>query len=164
LFFLLFVDLAFRANLLCTAFRRCARSFSFPSPTTAPSLATATFPRFSFLLLLLLWLILRDQQSFREFVSQCLEKDPAQRPSVKVCGDVLCFLPFFFLKKSVVQVLLQHKLIRGAKKTSTLKQLITRYDKYAEVVPDSDSEEGRSGRGGGSEVKNFSFVLIFLFC
>ena len=40
-----------------------------------------------------------------------------------------------------VAELLQHKLIRGAKKTSVLKQLITRYNKYAEVVPDSDSDE-----------------------
>lgn len=46
---------------------------------------------------------------------------------------------------------MQHKLIRGAKKTSVLKQLIIRYNKYAEVVPDSDSEDGKPGKGDSED-------------
>jgi serine/threonine-protein kinase 24/25/MST4 len=67
----------------------------------------------------------------REFVGQCLEKDPGQRPTVKT--------------------LLKHKLIRGAKKTSILTQLILRYDKYAEVVPDSGDEEDKDHNTDESE-------------
>ena len=56
----------------------------------------------------------------KDFVQLCLEKDPNARPTVKT--------------------LLKHKFVRAAKKTSILTDLIARYDKYKEVVP--DSEEG----------------------
>lgn len=92
-------------------------------------------------------------------MSQCLEKDPAQRPSVKVRGLRAGFILGRFFCAERHQVLLQHKLVRGAKKTSILKQLISRYDKYAEVVPDSDSEERRTNPAG-SEVTRRAWRLL----
>lgn len=59
----------------------------------------------------------------KEFVQQCLEKDPANRPSVKQ--------------------LLKHRWLKSAKKTSILVDLIVRYRRYKEVVPDSEDEEER---------------------
>ena len=78
----------------------------------------------------------------REFVGLCLEKDPAQRPPVKV--------------------LLKHKAIRGAKRTAVLTQLIARYHKYAEVVPESDSD-GERGAADGEARRSSRFLLSLSF-
>jgi serine/threonine-protein kinase 24/25/MST4 len=67
-------------------------------------------------------------KNFKEFVSICLQKDPAQRPTAKD--------------------LLKHKFIRGAKKTSFLTELVERYKRYIAVVGnvESDSEEDQRER------------------
>jgi len=61
-------------------------------------------------------------KNFKEFVSICLQKDPAQRPPAKE--------------------LLKHKFIRGAKKTSFLTELIDRYKRYIAVVGNVDNDSG----------------------
>lgn len=53
--------------------------------------------------------------AFKEFVHLCLTKDPAQRPSAKE--------------------LLQHRFIRTARKTSSLTELIERYQDYIARTP-----------------------------
>lgn len=53
--------------------------------------------------------------AFKEFVSQCLTKDPAQRPTAKE--------------------LLQHRFIRGARKTSYLTELTERYQEWHTRIP-----------------------------
>ncbi|KAI0254783.1 STE STE20 YSK protein kinase [Lactifluus subvellereus] len=53
--------------------------------------------------------------AFKDFVSQCLTKDPAQRPTAKE--------------------LLQHRFIRGARKTSCLTELIERYQEWRTSTP-----------------------------
>lgn len=54
-------------------------------------------------------------------MAACLEKDAASRPPVKA--------------------LLKHKFIRSAKKSSLLTELIVRYQRYKEVVPDSEEDD-----------------------
>ncbi len=56
-----------------------------------------------------------------------------------VCSSVLIAPP---------QALLKHKVIRGAKRTAILTQLVARYHKYAEVVPESDSDGERAPADG----------------
>ncbi|KAG6817407.1 hypothetical protein H0H87_009051 [Tephrocybe sp. NHM501043] len=53
--------------------------------------------------------------TFKDFVAQCLTKDPSQRPTANE--------------------LLQHKFIRGARKTSYLTELIERYQDYRARTP-----------------------------
>ncbi|KAI6164863.1 kinase-like domain-containing protein [Pisolithus thermaeus] len=53
--------------------------------------------------------------AFKEFVSLCLTKDPTKRPTAKE--------------------LLQHRFIKGAKKTSYLTELIERYQEYRAQSP-----------------------------
>ncbi|KAI0307085.1 kinase-like domain-containing protein [Multifurca ochricompacta] len=53
--------------------------------------------------------------AFKDFVSQCLTKDPIQRPTAKE--------------------LLQHRFIRGARKTSYLTEIIERYQEWRARVP-----------------------------
>ncbi|KAG6814179.1 hypothetical protein H0H92_000855 [Tricholoma furcatifolium] len=53
--------------------------------------------------------------AFKDFVSQCLTKDPSTRPTANE--------------------LLQHKFIRGARKTSYLTELIERYQDYRARLP-----------------------------
>jgi serine/threonine-protein kinase 24/25/MST4 len=53
--------------------------------------------------------------AFKDFVSQCLTKDPVQRPTAKE--------------------LLQHRFIRGARKTSYLTELIERYQEFRARTP-----------------------------
>ncbi|KAI0005092.1 STE STE20 YSK protein kinase [Russula compacta] len=53
--------------------------------------------------------------AFKDFVSQCLTKEPAQRPTAKE--------------------LLQHRFIRGARKTSYLTELIERYQEWRARTP-----------------------------
>lgn len=53
--------------------------------------------------------------AFKDFVAQCLTKDPAQRPTAKE--------------------LLQHRFIRGARKTSYLTELTERYQEWRAHVP-----------------------------
>ncbi|KAH7914354.1 kinase-like domain-containing protein [Hygrophoropsis aurantiaca] len=53
--------------------------------------------------------------AFKEFVSLCLTKDPEKRPTAKE--------------------LLQHRFIRGAKKTSYLSELIVRYQEFRAQSP-----------------------------
>ncbi|KAI9467097.1 Pkinase-domain-containing protein [Lactarius psammicola] len=53
--------------------------------------------------------------AFKDFVSQCLTKDPAQRPTAKE--------------------LLQHRFIRGARKTSYLTELTERYQEWRARIP-----------------------------
>ncbi|KAI9447951.1 Pkinase-domain-containing protein [Lactarius indigo] len=53
--------------------------------------------------------------AFKDFVSQCLTKDPTQRPTAKE--------------------LLQHRFIRGARKTSYLTELTERYQEWRTRIP-----------------------------
>jgi serine/threonine-protein kinase 24/25/MST4 len=73
---------------------------------------------------------------FKEFVSLCLQKEPADRPTAKE--------------------LLKHRFIKGAKKTSTLVELIERRKKYLETVGrehSSDSESSQENGGGKEEAE-----------
>eukprot|EP01092_Planopodium_desertum_P014365 TRINITY_DN7193_c0_g2_i3.p1 TRINITY_DN7193_c0_g2~~TRINITY_DN7193_c0_g2_i3.p1 ORF type:complete len:295 (-),score=46.96 TRINITY_DN7193_c0_g2_i3:92-868(-) len=58
---------------------------------------------------------------FKDFVAQCLQKEPGARPTAKD--------------------LLKHKFIKGAKKTSFLTELIERAARWQSVVPESSSSE-----------------------
>lgn len=61
--------------------------------------------------------------AFKDFVSQCLTKDPASRPTAKE--------------------LLKHQFIRGARKINSLTELIERYQDYR--------ARSRSGAGGNAQ-------------
>jgi serine/threonine-protein kinase 24/25/MST4 len=58
---------------------------------------------------------------FKEFVSLCLMKDPEERLSAKE--------------------LLKHRFLKGAKKTSTLVELIDRRIRWHNVVHEEDEED-----------------------
>ncbi len=65
--------------------------------------------------------------AFKDFVSLCLTKDPETRPSVKE--------------------LLQHRFIKGARKTSNLTELIERYQDYrARAGPRREHAQGGNGQ------------------
>jgi hypothetical protein len=70
---------------------------------------------------------------------------------------------FFELQHSVClslsQALLKHKAIRGAKRTAVLTQLVARYHKYAEVVPESDSDGEKAAQDG--EARRSSRCALF---
>jgi len=68
---------------------------------------------------------------FKEFVSLCLQKDPADRPTAKD--------------------LLKHRFIKGAKKTSTLLELIERRQKYIEAVGNEHSSDTESDKENGEK-------------
>jgi serine/threonine-protein kinase 24/25/MST4 len=70
---------------------------------------------------------------FKEFVQYCLQKDPAQRQTAKE--------------------LLKHKFIKSGKKTSTLMELIERYERWKKLMVnenDEDDEEEDDKKGGGA--------------
>lgn len=68
---------------------------------------------------------------FKEFVSLCLQKDPADRPTAKD--------------------LLKHRFIKSAKKTSTLLELIERRQKYIEAVGNERSSDSESEKENGEK-------------
>jgi len=70
-------------------------------------------------------------KSFKEFVSLCLNKEPGERPTATM--------------------LLKHKFIRGAKKTSYLTELIDRRHKWLSAVGIKDG--GSDSDDGGEEEK-----------
>lgn len=71
-------------------------------------------------------------KSFKEFISQCLEKDPTKRPSAKD--------------------LLKHKFIKNAKKTSYLTELIERHQRWlAEGGGQQDSDDSDHSENGGDD-------------
>ena len=70
----------------------------------------------------------------KDFVNKCLKKDPEKRPDVRE--------------------LQKHKFIKSAKKSNNLVEVIERYKKYKEVVPDSDSDD--SGDKSEDESKDES--------
>jgi serine/threonine-protein kinase 24/25/MST4 len=76
---------------------------------------------------------------FKEFVSWCLNKDPDQRPTAKE--------------------LLRHRFVRGAKKTSSLVELIDRRVRWLEVVGDetSSSDESSGGEDDSGEDGEWDF-------
>lgn len=59
--------------------------------------------------------------AFKDFVAQCLTKDPAQRPTAKE--------------------LLQHRFIKGARKTSYLTELIERHQDYRMRTPGKGAQQ-----------------------
>ena len=65
-------------------------------------------------------------KTFKEFVSECLQKSPDARPSAKD--------------------LLKHKFIKGAKKTSTLVELIERKAKFKDDSEDDSSEDEQKNK------------------
>lgn len=71
--------------------------------------------------------------AFKEFVSLCLTKDPSQRPSSKD--------------------LLQHRFIRMARKTSSLTELIERYQDYSARSPGkaAQAQQGVDATANGRE-------------
>jgi serine/threonine-protein kinase 24/25/MST4 len=72
-------------------------------------------------------------KSFKEFVSACLQKDPAQRPTAKE--------------------LLKHRFIKTAKKTSFLLEIIERYRRFTTICHEddnSDDDEDDNKKGGAS--------------
>ncbi|KAG8760291.1 hypothetical protein FRC14_003447 [Serendipita sp. 396] len=69
--------------------------------------------------------------AFKEFVQLCLTKDPAQRPTAKE--------------------LLQHRFIRVARKTSSLTELIERYQDYMARSPGKTPQTYQDGHPGGRE-------------
>eukprot|EP01091_Cochliopodium_minus_P010688 TRINITY_DN288_c0_g1_i1.p1 TRINITY_DN288_c0_g1~~TRINITY_DN288_c0_g1_i1.p1 ORF type:complete len:442 (+),score=145.18 TRINITY_DN288_c0_g1_i1:57-1382(+) len=71
---------------------------------------------------------------FKEFVAECLLKTPESRPSAKD--------------------LLKHKFIKGAKKTSSLVELIERKAKFKDDS-DDDSSEDEQKEKGGDDVDDF---------
>lgn len=83
-------------------------------------------------------------KTFKEFVSICLQKDPAQRPTAKD--------------------LLKHKFIRGAKKTSFLTELIDRYKRYVAVVgpveEEEDDEPSRERPPSAPDVGDWTFDTV----
>jgi len=76
---------------------------------------------------------------FKEFVTWCLNKDPDQRPTAKE--------------------LLRHRFVRGAKKTSSLVELIERRVRWLEVVGEetSSSDESSGGEGDDAEEGDWDF-------
>eukprot|EP00051_Salpingoeca_urceolata_P026986 m.479559 g.479559 ORF g.479559 m.479559 type:complete len:402 (-) comp21505_c0_seq1:228-1433(-) len=66
---------------------------------------------------------------FKDFVAQCLNKDPAHRPTTKE--------------------LLKHKFITKAKKTSHLVDLIDRFRKWQEAGGEEDESDSDSDEEGG---------------
>jgi serine/threonine-protein kinase 24/25/MST4 len=70
--------------------------------------------------------------AFKEFVSLCLTKDPAQRPTAKE--------------------LLQHRFIRTARKTSSLTELIERYQDFNARLPaKAAAQQGLDASANGKE-------------
>jgi hypothetical protein len=64
---------------------------------------------------------------------------------------------------SCAQALLKHKAIRGAKRTAVLTQLVARYHKYAEVVPESDSDGEKAPQDGEARRSSRCAFLVCLF-
>ena len=69
--------------------------------------------------------------AFKEFVSLCLTKDPSQRPTSKE--------------------LLQHRFIRMARKTSSLTELIERYQDHSARSPGKAAQTQQGVDAGGRE-------------
>jgi len=70
-------------------------------------------------------------KSFKEFVSLCLNKDPAERPTASQ--------------------LLKHRFIRTAKKTNCLVELIERRQRWLAVVGDHTSSSDSEGKDKGGD-------------
>lgn len=80
---------------------------------------------------------------FKEFVAQCLNKDPNLRPTAKE--------------------LLKHQFIRRAKKTSFLTELIERRQRWDKIVPnggnddDDDDDDGKKDNGDDGDDADWDF-------
>jgi len=81
---------------------------------------------------------------FKEFVSMCLQKEPADRPTAKE--------------------LLKHRFIRGAKKTSLLTELVERRNRYLTVIghqshhsDDDSDDEKHKDKDDGNETTGWNF-------
>ena len=70
--------------------------------------------------------------AFKDFVSQCLTKDPTQVCLPRVLYQMFCRPPY---QRPTAKELLQHRFIRGARKTSYLTELIERYQEYRTRTP-----------------------------
>ena len=77
---------------------------------------------------------------FKEFVSLCLQKDPTKRPTAKV--------------------LVKHKFIKLAKKTSMLTDLIERKSMYHSDKEDSEEEERDDTGNGADDGEGWEFETV----
>ena len=80
-------------------------------------------------------------QMYRDFTNKCLKKEPEKRPDVKE--------------------LLKHKLIKSAKKTNIMMEVIERYRRYKEVVPDDEDDQESGGDKSASEEEDASDEWVF---
>jgi serine/threonine-protein kinase 24/25/MST4 len=76
-------------------------------------------------------------KKFKDFVANCLKKDPNERPTAKE--------------------LLKHPFVKGAKKTNTLVDLIERYKKWKPGHRDSDEEDDENHSGNEGQAIEWDF-------
>jgi len=79
----------------------------------------------------------RHHKQFRDFVSLCLNKDPAKRPSA--------------------EVLLKHKFIKSAKNHQSITEVIDRYKKWKENNPQEIARHSQSDDSGVDSENQWDF-------